>query len=108
THGHPIKRRIDSLILRRIARLVSTPTFLTFAAATLVPHRSLPAPRALLVVRLVEHLRVHPPSRPAPSAAARPQRIIRILRKNEVMRPKAGVDRRELLRLRVVHRQLPP
>ena len=61
-----------------------------------------PALRLLLVVRLVEHLRVEPADDIAAAAAAGPQRVVRVLGELQVVRAEAGVDERELLRLRIV------
>ena len=42
------------------------------------------------------------------AAAARPQRVVRVFGEHQVVRAEARVDVRELLRLRVVHRELSP
>ena len=56
---------------------------------------------------LVEHLRVQPSYRSTAATAARPQRVVGVLRKYQVMGTKTGVNERELPRLGIVHGQLP-
>ena len=74
------------------------------AVAVRVEDQRRPPLRLLLVAGLVEQLRVQPAHhRPA---AARPQRVVRVLGEHEMVRAEAGADVRELLRLRVVHREV--
>ena len=97
---------VDAMILRRIDRLVRLRVFVALAVAVRVEDERRPALRLLFVARLVEHLRVEPAD--DLSAAARPQRAIRVLGEHQMVRAEARVDVRQLLRLRIVHRELAP
>ena len=75
------------------------------AVAVGVEDQRRPALRRHLVAGLVEHLRVEPADDLA--AAARPQRAVRVFGEHQMVRAEARADVRELLRLRVVHLQMP-
>ena len=80
-------------------------TRVALAVAVGVEDERRPPLRFHLVAGLIEHLRVQPAD--DRSAPARPQRVIRILRKHQVMRAVAGADVGDLAVLRMVHRQVP-
>src|SRR5690242_12994939 len=94
------------MVLRRIDGLIRLRVVAAFAVAIRVEDERRPSLRLLFVTRLVEALRVEPADHW--SAAARPQRSIRILGEHQMMCAEAGVDVRQLLRFGIVHRELPP
>ncbi len=92
-------------VLVRIHRLARLGVVVELAVAVGVEHERRPALRLLGAAGLVEHLGVEPAGdRPA---AAGPQGVVLVEAELQMMRAEAGIDEGELLRLRIVHRQLP-
>ena len=96
---HGVEARVDALVLGRIDRLVRLDVGVALAVAVGVEDERRPALRLRGVAGLVEHLRVEPADHRA--AAARPQRVVRVVAELQVVRREAGVDERVLLRLRI-------
>ena len=103
TRRDAVERRVDALVLRRIDRLIGLDVRVALAVAVRVEHEHGPALRLLLVVGLVVDLRVEPAFDRA--AAGEPQHAVVV--EIQVMRAEAGVDRRDLLGLRIVQLHLP-
>ena len=102
---HRIEGSAVPLVLRRIDRLRSPRRTRRASVAVRVHDERRPALRLRSRPGLVEHLAVQPAD--DLTAAARPQRVIRVLGEHQVVRAEAGADVRELPRLRVVHREMP-
>src|SRR5205807_6728569 len=66
-----------------------------------------PTLRLLFIVGLIEQFCVQPPYGSSASTAARPQGVVGILGKHQVMRAKTGVNECYLLCFRIVHGELP-
>ena len=101
---HRVERAAEALVLRRIERLIGLDVLVTPAVAVGVEDERRPALRLRLVAGLFEHLAIQPADHLA--AAARPQRVVGVLGKHQMVRAEAGADVRELLRLRIPHREM--
>ncbi len=99
-----IERRVDPFVLLRIDRLIRFDVLVTLAVTIGVEHEHRPPLGLLLVLGLVVHACVEPTfDRPT---AGEPQHVVVI--EVEMVRAEAGVNRRDLLGLRVVHLHLTP
>src|SRR5262249_39978865 len=108
TVGDAVEPEPDALVLGGIIRLVGFGVRVPLAIAVGVDDERRPALGLPRVARLPEHLRVHPADEGelVLEVVAEPQRVVRILAEIQMVRAEARVDERELLRLRVVHRDL--
>ena len=93
-------------VLRRIQRLIRLDVPVALAVAVGIDHERRPSLRLRLVVRLVEQHGIQPADH-AVAAEARPQCVIGVVGKHQMMRSKTGVDERDLLSLWIVHSELP-
>src|SRR5215813_9224725 len=106
-YGDAVDAHRHALILRWIDRLLGIDIVVALAVAVRVEHERRQSLRLLLVAGLVEHRGVEPAEHlVAGSAGAQIERVAGVLAEVEMMGLRAGVDQRELLALRIVHRQL--
>ena len=96
---------VDPVVLRRIDRLVGLRIRVPLSVAVGVEDERRPALRLLLVVRLVPDLRVEP-ALDTGGSEGRPQHVVLV--EVHVTRAEARVNRRVLLRLRIVQLELSP
>ena len=100
-----VERAADPLVLGRDRPAGSGSTYASRLPLPLVSMMSAVQPCDFTSsLRLLEHLRVQPADHLA--AAARPQRVVRVLGEHQVVRAEAGADVRQLLRLRIVDREV--
>ena len=91
-----IEAAAEALVLRGIDRLIGLHVGVAPAVAVGVDDERGPSLRLRLVSGFLEHPGVEPADHLP--AAARPQRVVRVLGEHQVMRAEAGADVRELLR----------
>src|SRR6202008_2539659 len=101
---HGVKAAHDARVFRGIGRLTGLDILVALAVTVRVEHERGPTLRRSGVAGLEEHFRVQPAD--DGTAAARPQRVVRVLGELKVMRRVAGVDKRVLLGLRIVDGEL--
>ena len=107
-HGDCVKVDREPPVLRGIVRLAGLDVRVALAVAVGVENERRPALRTFLVAGLLEHPAIQPADDAvAADAAARPERMVRVLGEDQVMRRKARADQRELARLRIVHGEMP-
>src|SRR6202030_4189694 len=87
--------------------LIRLHILIAFSVCIGVEDKCRPALRLHFIVGFVEHLCIQPTYCSSAATAARPQCIVSILCIHPMMRPKSGVNERDLLRLWIVHSELP-
>src|SRR2546427_742768 len=105
--GEPVETGHDALVLLRVDRIVRPDVIVTLAVAVGVQNERSPALCLLLIAGFLEHLSIEPPEDLVRrTARTRPQRVVGILGKVQMMRAETGVDERELPGFRIVHGEL--
>src|SRR6267142_1750368 len=99
-----VEGRTDAHVLGRIHRLARLGVLVAHAVAVGVEHQRGPALRLLDVAGLVEHLGVDPADVSSSAPGARPQRLVGVVAKLQMMRAEAGLIGGVLAGLRIVHR----
>ena len=102
----PVLAGLKSPVLAGIDGRVRLHVLVAPAVPIEIQDQRRPSLRFLLVARLIPQLRIQPPDHR--TAAARPERPVRVLGKHQVVRAEARGHVLHLLCLGVVHRQVPP